>query len=123
MSSILEGNEGLLLSLHKNVPGEINIIDHYTWLLRKFARDRKPQLLEFLRSICVFNGDGLSVNQEKIHMHLFNNAETHSKAVITTTTTDDMKTLYVTFLHPSGIGEENVALNSCFSQGQPVKYE
>lgn len=33
-----------------------------------------------------------------------------------------MGTLYVTFLHPSGIGEENVALKECFTDGRAIAY-
>lgn len=48
---------------------------------------------------------------------LFCNPETHSKAVITTSTLSDKMVLYVFLQHPSGIGEENIALESCFSNG------
>ena len=58
------------------------------------------------------------MNQEKIHDLLFGNPETHSKAVITTSTLSDRSTLYVFLQHPSGIGEENVSLDSCFCNGQ-----
>lgn len=49
---------------------------------------------------------------------LFGNPETHSKAVITTSTLSDKSSLYLFLQHPSGIGEENVSLESCFSNGE-----
>ena len=58
------------------------------------------------------------MNQEKIHDLLFGNPETHSKAVITTSTLSDKTTLYVFLQHASGMGEENVSLDSCFRNGQ-----
>ena len=58
------------------------------------------------------------MNQEKIHEMLFGNPETHSKAVITTSTLSDKMTLYVFLQHHSGIGEENISLESCFINGE-----
>jgi hypothetical protein len=49
---------------------------------------------------------------------LFGNPETHSKAVITTSTLSDKMTLYVFLQHHSGIGEENISLESCFMNGE-----
>lgn len=57
------------------------------------------------------------MNQEKVHEKLFLNPETYSKAVIGTSMDSDKKTLYVILQHPSGIGEENVDLFSCFENG------
>lgn len=49
---------------------------------------------------------------------LFGNPETHSKAVITTSTLSDKMTLYVFLQHHSGVGEENISLESCFVNGE-----
>lgn len=49
---------------------------------------------------------------------LFENPETHSKAVITTSTLSDKATLYVFLQHPSGSGEENKPLDSCFENSK-----
>lgn len=49
---------------------------------------------------------------------LFGNPETHSKAIITTSTLSDKVTLYLFLQHQSGVGEENISLESCFSNGE-----
>ena len=57
------------------------------------------------------------MNQEKIHEMIFGNPETHSKAIITTSTVSDKMTLYVFLQNPEGIGEKNIPLESCFENG------
>ena len=128
MTSILENNETLLMKLHKPLVTSFldiertdeSIISHYIWLLKKFSRQRKPELLKFLRSICKYKGKGLSINQEKLHEFLFYNAENHSKAVIPTITSEDQKHFLLTLLHSSGFGEVNVVLDECFNSGKIV---
>lgn len=113
--SLVETNQSLLFSLSKPPSA---LIQHYTWLLRVNGHNRKPHLVHFLQSICCFQGTGVKLTQERIHEHLFTNAETFKKAVITTIAyLDELKIIL-----PGDSGDEEILLNECFLNGD-VKEE
>lgn len=77
----------------------------------------------FLRVICTHNGQGISVNQEKVHEQLFNNPDTYSKTIITTMTQEDRRRLFVFLKAEDGPGEKSVPLDSCFEEGKVIRYK
>ena len=107
---ILDSNRNLLYSVSKPPS---SLIEHYTWLLRINSASRKPHLLQFLQSICVYSDGGIKLTQEKIHEHLFGNAKTFAKAIISTISEE--KTLKI--ILPNSDGEYPILLDSCFSNG------
>ena len=139
MQGIVQDNEELLILLHKADGSESGLIEilasereesvikYFAYLLRvrtmqRYSSERRPALLRFLRAICTYNGQGISVNQEKVHEQLFNNPDTYSKTIITTTTMEDRKRLFVFFKSADGVGEQSVPLDACFIDGQVVAY-
>ena len=129
MISICKDVETLLIKLHKNIETKStglyanNVMAYFSWLLRKFHSDRRPQLLKFLKTVCKYKGDGLSVNQEKIHELLFENAETYKKAIIITTTRQDNKRLWISMKAQEGLGENYLLLDDCCEEKSPYEKE
>lgn len=132
MREIVKDNEALLIKLTQTEglnyrlsiegnPGERRetAIQYFAYLLRRFSEDRKWQLLEFLKTICTNQGQGISVNQEKVHEQLFNNPDTHAKTIITTMVGEDNQ-LLVFLRGPQG--EHSIPLNSCFENSLPTAY-
>lgn len=126
ITAILNQNEKLLMLLHKTettsdlLYDNENLISHYARLLKIYYRERKPQLLQFLRAVCTHNDEGITVNQEKVHEQLFESPHVHSRAVISTAI--DSKKLYLLLPSNQSIGEERVLLDSCYSEGQLIMY-
>lgn len=110
ISAILDSNHTLLYTISK--PPSM-LIQNYTKLLRINFASRKPHLVQFLQSICVFSDKAIKLTQEKIHEMLFGNPETFSKVVINTISNDG----YLSVLLPGPNGEQAVLLDSCFVDG------
>jgi RyR and IP3R Homology associated/RIH domain/Ion transport protein len=53
---------------------------------------------------------------------MFQNAENYNRAVLATFIDTTKNILYLVLKHPSGIGEENISLYSCFHKGEIIKY-
>ncbi|CAG9317756.1 unnamed protein product [Blepharisma stoltei] len=114
MLDILRENEKLLLEIHE--AKNDNIIAHYTNLLKFYQHDKKPQLLDFLRTICVYKGDSIAVNQEKIFNYIFSSQETKDQVLISTSIINDE--IYII----GEKGEDPVPLRSCFFEGKIIDY-
>lgn len=119
MLAILKDNEKLLLQIHD--PSVIskadNMILHYAKLLKKHHRSKKPQLLDFLMTICSFKGDGVTVNQEKVFEYIFTQPKIYQKALIPVSVFEN--SLYLS------LGErrdEIVPVNSCFDDGKIISH-
>lgn len=115
MLAILKDNEKLLLEIHEpsSKSKNDNIISFYTDLLKHYHSVKKPQLIEFLRTICVYKGDSVAVNQEKVYDYIFTNPEIHEKALIPVSAQGSE--LYLS------LGEhkkEIVSVESCFLEGK-----
>jgi hypothetical protein len=94
--SILSQNENLLLKLHRPSlqsfkPYETqftqdedsrSLIDFYCHALSDNFYDRKVNLLRFLKNICSFHGDGVTVNQEKVYENIIADDEYYRKVII-----------------------------------------
>ena len=89
--SILRNNEELMFGIHQNK--DIDIIKHYSNMLAKFHSERKYEFLEFLKSVCVYKSEGISVNQEKIFASIFKDEDIINTALIFTET--DENTLFI----------------------------
>ena len=57
--SMLRDNEELMYKISEN-----GIIEHYAEL--KARNKQNPELIKFFKSICVFKGEGVTINQEKV---------------------------------------------------------
>ena len=111
--SILRNNEELMLGIHHHK--EIDIIKYYSTMLVKFQSERKTEFLEFLKSVCVYKGEGISVNQEKIFASIFKDKNLIKKALIFTET--EGNTL---FIH---LDSRRSDLTQCFEGGRIIGYD
>ena len=71
--SVLKDNEQLMLSINslKFTQGGANCIEHFSKLLHQGAKEIRVELLDFFKNICVFKGQGITVNQEKVFSCFF----------------------------------------------------
>jgi hypothetical protein len=80
--AILGNNEELMLKIHDNQ--DFDLIAFYSNKLLEFEDYNKFEFIEFLKSICVFKGEAVSVNQEKVFEAVILKAEIREKALIET---------------------------------------
>lgn len=119
MLAILKDNEKLLLEVHdpSAISNSENIIMYFAVLLKRFYKDKRPEILDFLKTICVYKGDGVSVNQEKVYEYIFTNPKIYRKALIPVSSYEGSLFL--------SLGEERsqvVSVNSCFQDERIIAH-
>lgn len=111
--AILRNNEEIMLEVHQDQ--KIDIIDFYTNMLIKFLADKKTEFIDFLKNICVYKGEAVSANQEKVFASIFKNKKIVKHALITTETEGNELYIFV-----RGI---RISLLSCFEDGRINGYD
>ena len=111
--AILGNNEELMLKVHDNQ--DFDLISLYSEKLLQFEDYDKTEFIEFLKSICVFKGEAVSVNQEKVFEAVILRKEIRKKALIKTFTR--IGELYIR------LRNTEFALLSCFEDGRHHGYE
>ncbi|CAG9329528.1 unnamed protein product [Blepharisma stoltei] len=81
---ILSNNEELLLKIHeaKIEENSENIIEFHVNLLKNTKKEFKHHIIDFLKFICVYNGNSVHVNQEVLYEYLFINKENYRRLMI-----------------------------------------
>ncbi|CAG9321846.1 unnamed protein product [Blepharisma stoltei] len=119
MHEIVKDNEKILLELHDTftTSESKNLIQHFAWLLKQNYRTKKPEILEFLKTICVHKGDGVTVNQEKVFESIFTSPKIYKKVLIPVSECEG--NLYIS------LGETRsdlISLDSCFRDGKIINH-
>lgn len=114
--SVLKDNEQLLLSINnpQSLDGNIDIIESFGSLLQKDKKDINIKLLDFLKSICIYKGQGVTANQEKVYKCIIKNHQI-SQEVLTKTIIEKYKLCIV-------IDNVNIPIESCFESGRIAVY-
>ena len=112
--SILRNNEKLMLGIKDNE--DIDIVNQYSSMLVKSQAQRNIEILEFLTSICVYKGEGASINQEKVFSAIFKENKRHYKKILILTEIED-NTLKIC------LGHMKISLISCFESGRIIGYD
>ena len=75
--SVLGDNEQLMLSINnpQSIDKGVDMIDYFFKLLKKDSKSMKITLIDFFKSICVFKGQGVTANQEKVLKIMLMNEE------------------------------------------------
>lgn len=113
MLSILRNNEDLMLTVHDRQ--DIDIVKQYSSMLLKYKNDKNTEFLDFLKSICAYRGEGVTMNQEKIFASIFKEKKIVKNALISTET--EGNSLYI------HIGPMKISLLSCFEGGRIIGYD
>lgn len=111
---ILSNNEELMLGV--NSSGEFELINFYSNKQLELAQYRKTECIEYLKTICVFKGESVSVNQEKVFSAIIQNAKVNEIALVKTSIEEGQ--LYIELEN-----NKKIPLNSCFESGRIVGYE
>ncbi|CAG9323264.1 unnamed protein product [Blepharisma stoltei] len=89
--SILKSNNELLFAVHKvSLPQQLfprqmvdsSLISYYSSLLCSQHEKRRPQILEFLKTICSYKDHRIKVNQKKIFELVFMDKEIYASTLI-----------------------------------------
>ena len=110
--SMLKENEQLLYNVHLS---QFNIIKLFTRLLRSEDEVKKIEYLEFLSSICIYKGEGVTVNQENIFFSLFNRNKSSKNGIILAEYDGESLVLKLKTL--------KIDLRSCFTNGKLIEYK
>ena len=76
-------------------------------------------MLEFLTAVCTCKDEAVTSNQELIHELLIGNPDNFSRITIPVCS-DNGVHLILTLPHPGLQGEEQIVLDSCFKDGEPL---
>ncbi|OMJ77245.1 hypothetical protein SteCoe_23193 [Stentor coeruleus] len=111
--AIIRNNEEIMLEVHQNI--RIDIINFYSSMLLKFILEKKTEFIGFLNNICVYKGEPVSANQEKVFASIFKNDEIVKNVLINTETDGNELFIFV-----KGI---RISLLSCFEDGRINGYD
>lgn len=110
---IIRNNEEIMLEVHQNI--RIDIINFYSSMLLKFVYEKKTEFIGFLNNVCVYKGEAVSANQEKVFASIFKNHEIVENVLINTETEGNELYIFV-----RGV---RISLLSCFEDGRINGYD
>ena len=111
---IIRNNEELMLGV--NSYEKFELVNFYSNKQLELAQYRKTECIEYLKTICVFKGESVSVNQEKVFSAIIQNGKVNEIALVKTYIEDGE--LYIELEN-----NKKIPLNSCFESGRIVGYE
>ena len=111
MLSVLRDNEELMLSINNpySIEKSVDVIDHFITALYNSQKDQSIHSFEFLMSVCVYKGQGVTANQEKIFKSITADNFLAEKALIQTVI--ERNTLCII---KEGV---SIPIESCFEAG------
>lgn len=109
---ILGNNEDLILGLSEESENMVKVV---CFKLKEFSEFKKKDLIKFLKGICVFEGEAISINQEYVFANLLKKKKSFNSTLIQTEVVDS--DLILKFR------SQTIPLLSCFESGRIIGYE
>ncbi|CAG9314463.1 unnamed protein product [Blepharisma stoltei] len=114
---IVKNNEKILMDFQEKAARSENIIYKCALLLKKNYVNKKPEILEFLKAVCVTKGNGVKINQEIVFQTIFSIPQIYRKVFIPISEFEG--NLYLSLGQNR---DEIVSLRSCFECEKIVSY-